>query len=149
MDLACCLRRLGADLNGPCAAFLRTCGQVAHKAQDAVAGGNQLLQPGFGKAKIVQEHFLLILIQLCDFLLNLSTDDKYLTSVFSGKTADGLHISVVSAVICQVAFRNIGSEYDRLPCEQVQGVDELTLILVLCLIAAGQPSLFKVGLHGL
>ena len=115
MDLSSCLRSFGADLDGPCACLGFSGSQITDETKQTVAGCDQFFKTGFGQTEIFEEHLFLVLVQFCDFLFNLCTDNKYLAVVLSCKFANLFYIFIGSTVICQIILRYVGSEDNRFP----------------------------------
>ena len=94
MDFSGSLRSLCSDFDGPCPGLLFSCSQIADQSQEPVAGSNQFFKSGFLQAKLFQKQFFLIIVQLGDFLLNLSADNENFASVFCCKLTDGLNVGI-------------------------------------------------------
>ena len=119
VDLSGSLGRLGADLDGPGACLLLPGRQVADESENAVAGGDELFQAGFLKAQLFQKHLLFILVKLCDFLLDLGTDDEDLAAVCRGELLNLADIGIVCPVVGQIRLAYVGSKNHRLPGQKI------------------------------
>src|SRR5690606_25801099 len=68
-------RRPRAFFDGPGARFLRTHGEIGHKAEKAVAGTDEAVETGFAKAERVEIVLTLFLRQNRDLAFDLRGDD--------------------------------------------------------------------------
>ena len=108
-----------------------------------IACFHQLLKTRFGKAKILQEHLSLVLIQFRNLLLNLSTNYEDFTILLCRKLSYFLNISIICSIICKILFSNIGSINYRLLSKQIIGSHPCFLILILKLHCNGHLSVFQ------
>ena len=149
MDLSGRLGRLRSVLDRP-GAGLRLAGrQVTDESQQAVARLNQFLKSRFLQAQILQEHGLLIVVQLRDLLLNLRADHEYLAAILRRVFPHRLHMGIGRAVVRQVVFLDIGCKNHRLAGQKVIARKPLLLILVVRREADGHLAILQPGLHPL
>ena len=114
-----------------------------------VAGLHQLVKARLLQAKILQEHGLLIVVQLGNLLLDLGADDEYLAAVLRSVFPDGLHARIGSAVVGQIILSHIRRIDHRLRGQQIQGGENGFLILIRRLESRGQRSCLQKLLHAL
>ena len=98
MDLARRLRGLAADRDRPRPRLILAGRQIAHKAEQLIGSGDQLLETGLFDAKVGKELLLLLVIKLSDLLLDLSRDDEHFIAALLRDLTDSLHILVRFAV---------------------------------------------------
>ena len=114
-----------------------------------VAGLHQLVKSRLLQAKILQEHGLLIVVQLGNLLLDLGADDEYLAAVLRSVFPDGLHARIGSAVVGQVILSHIRRIDHRLRGQQIQGGENRFFILIRRLESRRQRAGLQKLLHAL
>ena len=130
MDLSCRLRRLRALCNGPCPGLVGPRSQETDETKNMITGPDQFFQSRFCKTKILQKHFLLILIQLRNLLLDLGTDHKNLGSFFPGKFPYLIHLFISDGLIRQFILRHIGRIDHRFRRKQIIFIKPCRFILI-------------------
>ena len=106
---------------------------------------DQFLQAGLLQTQILQEHGLLILLQLGDLLLDLGADDKHLTALARCILPHLLYIGVACTVVRQIILGNVGRVDHRLVGQQIIGSDPCLLILIVHLQASCQLAILQMG----
>ena len=96
VDLTGRLGGLGAVGDGPGAALILAGGEEGDEAQQGVAGFDEPVQAGFLDAQVLQEHGLLLPVQLGDLGLQLGAHGDDLGPLLGG---DLLHLLVVGDVL--------------------------------------------------
>ena len=82
MDLAGCLRCFGTFLDGPCTTLIFAGCKETDQAEKTIACCNQFVKTTGGNTQILQVFFLLIIVEISKFLLNLCADNKYFCAFF-------------------------------------------------------------------
>ena len=129
MDLARGLGGLGAPFDRPGAALVLAGGEEGDQAQQGVAGLDEPVQAGLGDAQIVQEHLLLLAIQLGDLRLQLGTDGDDLGPLLGGQLLHHLVVGVGVAV-GKALLIQVGGVDDGLEGEQLGSGDDGGVVLV-------------------
>ena len=112
-----------------------------------VACPDQLLQSRLFQPQVIEEHLLLIIIQLGDLFLDLSAHYKHFAALLRSVFADSLHSRIGSAVVSQVILRHICREDHRLRCQQIVACKPRLLVLVVSHKALCQLILFQMRFY--
>ena len=131
MDLAGCSRRFCSLLDRPCPGFCLTGCQITDQSKQWIACLYQLIKTGFFYSKVFQKHFLFFVIQFCQLLLDLCTDNKYFWIKFFCIFFYFLNILIWCSIICYIVFAYICCENNRFPCKKVVFLDP-TLFVLIC-----------------
>ena len=129
MDLPRRLGGLGAPGDGPGPALVLAAGEVGDEAQQGVAGLHQPVQAALADAQVLQEHGLLLALQLGDLRLQLGAHGDDLGPLGPGPLrylpVVGGSLGVGEALLVQV-----GGVDDGLEGEQVAGGDDRPGVVV-------------------
>ena len=145
MNLTGGLRRLGAAGDGPGADLRFAGGQVGDEAQQVVAGLDQAVQTGLFEAQLLEEHHLVLLGHVGDFLLQTGTDRHNLGVFLPGNLQNLVIERVGIQLAVEVILAHVGHIDDRLVGEQ-RDVGHDGFFLVGELHAAGRLALLQVRL---
>ena len=153
VDLAGGLGSLSALGDGPGPALVLAAGEVGDEAQQSVAGLDQTIQAGLFYPQILQEHGLLLRLQLGDLRLQLGTHGDHLGALRLGPllyllvVGDGLGIG--KAVLIQVGGIDDGLEGEQLAGADEGGVILLHLVEKLLVALGGLLGLVNAAVHHL
>ena len=136
MDLAGGLRRLGALRYRPGAHLVAAAGQEADEPQQGVGALDEPVKAALVQAQLLEEHRLVLLVQLAYLLLSPRADGQNLGVLGVGYGLDRLVVGV-GLEVRHAVLVHIGGVNDRLETEQVNGLYKLALVLVALPAARG------------
>ena len=117
----------------PRADFRLACGQIADQSQKMVACADQFFQPGLFQSQIIQEHLLLIIIQLGNLFLDLRAHDKYFAVLLLLRTrALPARPRLDAPSSARSSSDTFAAKITGFACQQVVACKPRLLVLIVC-----------------
>ena len=128
MDLTGGLGRLGALRDRPRAHLGLSGGQIGDQSQQAVAGVDQAIQTGLGKAHVREKQLLFLRLKPGDLRFNLRGNRQHTGMLLVRYLLHRLEIRIVLHAVLEIGLRHVRRINDRLVRQQRDSGEQLCLL---------------------